>query len=212
MIILGYAGENASLHIPFDHSEEFAAAGYESIVTNSSYNGGFVREYGALSFSRVFQAGHSAGSYQPETLSKIFERAMFRNDVATGDVDLSGQTEYASTGPSDVRNVTFDAPEPIMNKCYVLDPIGTCTEEQVEALLDGSAETEDWVVTNPPGSKGTRLDQGNSNSNGSSNGNGTGSGNNEESGSGNGDDPSAGVKTTVSLFAAMIPVALLVAL
>lgn len=137
---------------------------------------------------------------------------MFRHDVATGDVNLSERTNYASTGPSDVRNVTFDAPEPIVNRCYVLDPKGTCTEEQVEALLDGSAETENWLVTNPPGSKGTRLPQGNSNSNGSSNGNETGPGNNEDPGSGGGDDPSAGVKTTVGLFAAMLPAVLMAAL
>lgn len=198
------------MHIPFDHTNEFAAAGYESIITNSSYEGGLVREYGSLSFSRVFQAGHSAGSYQPETMSVIFERAMFRNDVATGAVDLIEESGYGTSGPSDVRNVTNELPDPIVNICYVLDPAFTCTEEQLEALLDGTAETKDWVVTSPAGSKGSRLNQ---NGEGSGNGNRTESGGENEESQGEGEgDKSAGAKTMASFLAAALPVAFLFAL
>jgi carboxypeptidase C (cathepsin A) len=37
---------------------EFEKAGYDEIRTNASYVGGVVRQYGNLSFTRVFQAGH----------------------------------------------------------------------------------------------------------------------------------------------------------
>ncbi|KAF4995910.1 hypothetical protein FDECE_12639 [Fusarium decemcellulare] len=154
-----FSGENASLNIPFATSDQFAAAGYASIVTNSSYDGGFVREHGNLSFSRVFKAGHSIGGYQPETMSAIFERAMFREDVATGKVKLTETRDYASKGKKSVVDVKNKLPELIDNICYVLSPGETCTSEQLKALADGTAETKDWVVTKPAGSKGKRLDE-----------------------------------------------------
>jgi carboxypeptidase C (cathepsin A) len=52
-------GEAISLAIKSNASSSFMKAGYANIETNSSYVGGFVRQYGNLSFSRVFQAGHA---------------------------------------------------------------------------------------------------------------------------------------------------------
>ncbi|VUC25523.1 unnamed protein product [Clonostachys rosea] len=151
------SGENASLHIPFQSAGDFAKAGYEPITTNSSYEGGLVREHGKLSFSRVFQAGHSAGGYQPETVSVIFERAMFGKDVATGKVDLATTPEYSSKGESNIRGVKNELPELLESVCYEFAPNGTCTDEQMRALEDGTAETKDFVVTKPPGAKGERM-------------------------------------------------------
>jgi carboxypeptidase D len=51
-------GEAISLAIESNLSSNFKNAGYTNIETNSSYIGGLVRQYGNLSFSRVFQAGH----------------------------------------------------------------------------------------------------------------------------------------------------------
>lgn len=202
----GISGQNASLHIPFDQADAFSQAGYEPITTNSSYEGGLVREHGKLSFSRVFQAGHSAGGYQPETMSAIFERAMLRRDVATGETDLSGDaaTTYSSSGEMDITGITNELPEPIENICYVLQPNITCTEEQTAALADGTAETEDWVVTSPAGTKGERLT--------AEGGNGTedgGPGDNNE-GSGGGDGESFAVGLTVSF--ALLSVSALITL
>jgi len=146
--------ENASLHIPFQGAKSFTNSGYADIVTNSSYNGGLVREHGGLSFSRVYQAGHSAGAFQPETVSRIFERAMFRKDVATGKVELTGEVNYQSKGKTDVRNVRNNLPAPIDSVCYVLQPADTCTEEQKAALVNSTAETKDWVVASPEGFRG----------------------------------------------------------
>ncbi len=47
-------GEEVSLAISYTNSEQFRAAGYVSIETNSSYIGGQVRQYGNFSFSRVY--------------------------------------------------------------------------------------------------------------------------------------------------------------
>lgn len=146
--------ENASLHIPFHGAKSFANSGYANIVINSSYSGGLVREHGGLSLSRVYQAGHSAGGFQPETVSRIFERAMFRKDAATGKVELTREGNYQSKGKGDVRDVKNKLPAPIDSVCCVLQPADTCTEEQKAALVNGTAETKDWVVISPEAFRG----------------------------------------------------------
>jgi carboxypeptidase C (cathepsin A) len=57
-------GEAISLAAQWRHTGDFNEAGYESIQTNDTYDGGYVRQVGKFSFSRVFQAGH-AGSFPP---------------------------------------------------------------------------------------------------------------------------------------------------
>lgn len=152
--LIGFGGEDVSLALDFDSSETFRSAGYESIMTNSSYDGGLVRENGALSFSRIFQSGHGVAGYQPETMYHVFERAMSRRDVATGVVRLSKTPDYASKGPHSVRNVTNEVPEPELSTCYVAEASVSCTDEQLAALADGSAVVEDSVVVKPAGTRG----------------------------------------------------------
>ena len=201
MFSTGFSAENASLHIPFDGAETFADAGYADIVTNSSYNGGFVREHAGLSFSRIFQAGHSAGGFAPETISKIFERATFRTDVATGKVKLAEEKDYKTKGKSDTRDVKNKLPEPVENICYVHQPRDTCTEEQIKALTEGTAETKDFVVISPKGTKGKRAGEGNDEEGGndSDNGNGDGNGGN----GGNDDREGSGIRLSASLTIAV---------
>lgn len=50
-------GEAVSLAIQYSGSENFKNAGYAPVISLSGV-GGFVRQYGNFSFSRVFQAGH----------------------------------------------------------------------------------------------------------------------------------------------------------
>jgi carboxypeptidase C (cathepsin A) len=50
-------GEAISLGINYSSTENFKQAGYAPILTSTG-TGGFVRQYGNYSFSRVFQAGH----------------------------------------------------------------------------------------------------------------------------------------------------------
>ena len=52
-------GERSSLAIPYAHKEAFRAAGYAPIMVSNTQAGGQVRQYGNLSFSRVYQGIYS---------------------------------------------------------------------------------------------------------------------------------------------------------
>lgn len=78
-------GEAVALAAKYKHAEKFKGAKYESLQTNASYVGGMVKQFGGFSFSRVFEAGHAVSAYQPETVYRVFMRAMFGRDVATGE-------------------------------------------------------------------------------------------------------------------------------
>lgn len=139
-------GEAVSLAINYSRTDEFHAAGYEDIHTNDTYVGGKVRQFGNLSFSRVYQAGHEVPYYQPETAYRIFNRALFNKNIATGTVDTAGNLEYTSVGPLDTWHVKNDVPEQPLSVCYVLDPKNTCQNGEREALKNGDALVSAWVV------------------------------------------------------------------
>lgn len=143
----------------FPSASEFRSAGYESVTTNETYTGGLVRQYGNLSFTRLFQAGHGGPAYQPETFYRIFQRAIFRKDIATGKISLSSQNTYASDGPLSVRNVSSEVPDLIKNVCVIYDVVPTCTEEQISALADGSAVVENGIVVMPRGVTGEKVEE-----------------------------------------------------
>jgi len=136
----------------YPSATNFRSAGYELISTKSTNNqtlsGGVVRQHNKISFSRVFDAGHAAGAYQPETVSRIFDRVMFDKDVATGSTDTSGNAsqEYSSTGPQSSFGIKNLLPEGPKNECYLWDAVVTCTEEEVVALRDGTAVVKDFIL------------------------------------------------------------------
>lgn len=160
--------ENVSLTVDYPDASNFRSAGYADIETNSSYKGGVVRQYDGFSFSRVFEAGHSVSTYQPETVSRIFERVMFRQDVATGKVpagdgkatwfpslsrfnskQAKSVPHYKSKGPSSswaIKNVLPPSPKSV---CNLWAASITCTDEQLAAISNGTAETHDFLVTSP---------------------------------------------------------------
>jgi hypothetical protein len=140
-----YGGELLSLAIPYANASSFAKAGYTDVVINDTYVGGQVRQYGNLSFTRVYEAGHEVPAYQPETAYKIFQRALFNLDIATGNTSTAKNPEYATKGPSDVYNITN---KPVVDpgaQCYVLDP-DQCTAEQWETVMNGTALVKNWIV------------------------------------------------------------------
>jgi carboxypeptidase C (cathepsin A) len=59
-------GEQASLEVEYSGTESFKKAGYTPLLSSSGAVGGYVRQYGNFSFSRVFQAGHE-GMLRPLT-------------------------------------------------------------------------------------------------------------------------------------------------
>lgn len=109
----------------------FYAAGYADIVVNDSYVGGAVRQYGNLSFSRIYDAGHLIPAYQPETAFTVFTRIIMGTEISTGEpVDLA---TFASTGDA---NATYSntAPDQADPTCWLRDIQGTCNDEQRDML------------------------------------------------------------------------------
>jgi carboxypeptidase C (cathepsin A) len=105
----------------------FPGAGYAPIIVNETYIGGVVRQYGNLSFSRIYDAGHLVPAYQPETAFTVFARIITGTSISTGDtIDLSS---YASEGTmfADHRNTLPQSPP---NTCWIRDIPDTCTDDQ----------------------------------------------------------------------------------
>ncbi|KAL9065795.1 MAG: hypothetical protein Q9157_007356 [Trypethelium eluteriae] len=139
-------GEAVSLAVDYANSSEFRAAGYQGIKTNDSYTGGQVRQYGNLSFSRVYEAGHEVPAYQPETAYRVFTRALFNRDISTGEIDTVANATYGTVGPSDTFFIKNEDPPDPPALCYVLDPTSTCTDEQIDSILNGTALIHDWIL------------------------------------------------------------------
>jgi hypothetical protein len=139
------AGEQVSLHIPHSEQKSFRKAGYAPIFTNPFYSGGLTRQFGNLSFSRIYQSGHMVPAYQPETAYRVFMRAMFNKDIATGAKDLKNDTiTSGKVSAWNNLNEVLPAPEPV---CYIRRNISaTCPPEQVSWLRDGTAIVKDWIV------------------------------------------------------------------
>jgi carboxypeptidase C (cathepsin A) len=151
-----YGGEDVSLAIPWENQDKFAASGYAPLKTNCTHDGGMVRQYGNLTFVRVFQAGHAVPSYQPESAYRIFNRALFNKDIATGRVDTVANPDYHTQGPESVSDLKSELPPQYEDFCYVLDP-STCSDEQVAALRAGTAVIQDLIVIDPPTVQGAAL-------------------------------------------------------
>lgn len=70
-----FGGEAVSLALaqigPTPYPVYFPGAGYAELVVNSTYVGGEVRQFGNLSFTRVYDAGHQVPAYQPETAFQV---------------------------------------------------------------------------------------------------------------------------------------------
>ncbi|KAF2432847.1 alpha/beta-hydrolase [Tothia fuscella] len=164
--------ENVSLTVDYPDAQNFRSAGYANIQTNESYVGGVVRQYDGFSFARVFDAGHIVSSSQPQTSYEIFNSVMFRQDVATGrrpaeynhlakdefksrsfrrslSTKKTALSHYQSKGPSSswsIKNVLPPSPEPV---CNIWAAAVTCTNNQLSAIANQTAETHDFWVTLP---------------------------------------------------------------
>ncbi|OTA94003.1 hypothetical protein M434DRAFT_72052 [Hypoxylon sp. CO27-5] len=138
-------GEAVSLAVNYSNTEDFHAAGYTDIVINDTYVGGQVRQYGNFSFSRVYEAGYEVPAYQPETAYKLFHRALFNKDIATGTVNLIESPEYVTEGPADTWAIKNEDPPDLLHFCYVYDT-STCTEDQIESVLNGTAVIINGII------------------------------------------------------------------
>lgn len=128
--------------IPPSYADGFAQAGFAEVVVNDSYVGGAVKQYGNLSFSRVYDAGHTMPYYQPETAFQIFARVILGNDLSTGaDIDLS---TFASNGTA---NSTYanDVPDAPKATCWVRAWDLTCSKEDTDAMRAGKGLVEHGI-------------------------------------------------------------------
>ncbi|EGP84851.1 secreted peptidase S10 [Zymoseptoria tritici IPO323] len=147
-------GEAASLAIDYTNTTAFHAAGYADIQSNATFSGGQVRQHGNLSFARVYQAGHEAPSYSPETAYRIFMRTLNNVDIATGELPLTAEngTIYSSAGPPDTFRVKNEIPEQRLQWCYAYDLSG-CTEEQIAMIENGTAPVKNWIFVDANSTK-----------------------------------------------------------
>ena len=134
----------------YQSAPAFRSAGYANIRTNASHVGGLVRQHGNVSFSRVFEAGHSVHWYQPETVYQIFRRAIFGHDIATGNVVIEAKSDYSSKGPANIRDIKNVAPQSPESICWLYQAGNSCTPQQKLALANGTAVVKDYVVVWPP--------------------------------------------------------------
>jgi hypothetical protein len=139
-------GENVSLNIPWSKQSSFRSAGYAPLKVNSTYEGGQVRQYGNLSFTRVYDSGHEVPAYQPQTAYEIFTRVMNNLDVATGSQQTVGSGNvYVTQGTADTWAIKNTVPPPPPSECYILSP-STCTADQQDALQNGSAIVHNYIL------------------------------------------------------------------
>jgi serine carboxypeptidase len=131
----GAAIANALASNNTGYAVPFSASGYAEIVVNKSYVGGAVKEYGNLSFVRVYDAGHQVPAYQPETAFTIFTRIILGTSVAMGEVvNLS---TFSTTGPSESTksNKAGSSSNPV---CWIRSPNTTCSTQQISQILAGN--------------------------------------------------------------------------
>ncbi|KAK6956881.1 hypothetical protein Daesc_002163 [Daldinia eschscholtzii] len=133
----------------------FTSAEYAPIIVNDSYIGGVVRQFGNLSFSRVYQAGHFVPAYQPATAFEIFARIIRGDSVSTGEnIDLS---TYNTTGSAEA-NSALELPAAPSPTCWLRDVPGSCNEEEQSVISKGEAFVVNGIVqigpttTAPPAS------------------------------------------------------------
>ncbi|KID67648.1 carboxypeptidase S1, partial [Metarhizium hybridum] len=143
-----------------NYATGFPAAGYAPIIVNESYIGGLVRQYGNLSFSRIYQAGHSVAWYQPETAFQVFARIMMGTSVSTGEtISLSS---FNTTGPN-VASHDEKLPAMPSTTCYIRAFASTCDYDAQDLASGGNgtvingilySKSADWplATTQPPSS------------------------------------------------------------
>lgn len=121
----------------------FYSAGYADIVVNSTYVGGAVRQYGNLSFSRIYDAGHLVPAYQAETAFTVFTRIIMGSDISLGKaVDLSS---FSSNGTMNAT-LTNTVPPTHVPTCYVRNIENSCTDEQIDLIQKGEGNIINGVL------------------------------------------------------------------
>lgn len=130
-------GEAISLAVAAATSPSYASifpnSGYAPIIVNTSYIGGVVRQYGNLSFSRIYDAGHSVPAYQPETAFQVFARIIFGTSISTG--AIINRAVYNTTGPLNATQTNSLPPSPSAT-CWLRNVPETCNGDQKNMIVN----------------------------------------------------------------------------
>lgn len=161
-------GEAVSMSIAETAGEPYAShfpeAGYAPIIVNDTYIGGVVRQFGNLSFSRIYQAGHFIPAYQPETAFQVFARIIMGTSVSTG--EPAALADFNTTGPLNATS-SLSLPRSPAATCYVRAMAASCPEDAVSSILQDKGviingvwypESSDWpgaTETSKPTGKST---------------------------------------------------------
>jgi hypothetical protein len=95
---------------------------------------------------------HAVPSYQAETAYRIFMRTIKEQDVSTGSISLGNgynNGNYQTHGPSSVFDVKNVVPPSDPIQCYLWQLSTTCTVNQVDAVIAGTAVIKDYIVIEP---------------------------------------------------------------
>ncbi|TVY94266.1 Carboxypeptidase S1-like protein A [Lachnellula willkommii] len=102
----------------------FPAAGYAPIITNTSYIGGVVRQYGNLSFSRIYDAATAC----PPTNQKQPLKSLHAS------CEIINPSVYNTTGPSNATHTT-SLPASPTNTCWLRNILETCSDNQKNMII-----------------------------------------------------------------------------
>lgn len=94
-----------------------------------------------------------AQSYQPETVCSLVDRVIAGKDLATGrrsTVSGGGHT-YSSRGPLSSFHIKNKLPKIPRWECNLWSAISSCTQEQYDALADGTAVIDNYKIVQPAG-------------------------------------------------------------
>ncbi|TKA44254.1 hypothetical protein B0A49_13350 [Cryomyces minteri] len=129
----------AAAYTPF-----LSRAGYADIQVNGSYVGGAVRQYGNLSFARIYDAGHTVPAYQPETAFQVFSRVILGTDISTGQpIDLRA---FASSGAANSTHTNKAPAASAAPTCWIRSIASTCTDAQKAMILAGAGAVINGVL------------------------------------------------------------------
>ncbi|OJD33746.1 carboxypeptidase s1 [Diplodia corticola] len=104
-------GEALSLAANWTGRDGFHAAGYTNLMVDGKAYGE-TRQYGKLSFTRVWDAGHEVPYFQPAAAFQMFNRTSLGFDIATGELQVAPNGSYATNGTGKTTHTTSLPPLP----------------------------------------------------------------------------------------------------
>lgn len=116
----------------------YHGAGFTNISTSDNIVHGQVKQSGLFSFVRIYESGHEVPFYQPLAALEMFERALNRVDIATGEDNCTADYITVGSKYSTYRegNATIQLEVVPSNATY-------------NTALNGPDPTPTWAVSAP---------------------------------------------------------------